>query len=104
MTADGEITATVKITNTGRFDGEEVVQMYIRDMVRSNTPPIKELKGFQKVTLKAGETQEIRFVITTDLLAFYRYDMSFSAEPGTFEILIGGNSEELISKSFDLRN
>ena len=73
MTADGEITATVKITNTGRFDGEEVVQMYIRDMVRSNTPPIKELKGFQKVTLKAGETQEIRFVITTDLLAFYRY-------------------------------
>ena len=104
MTADGEITATVKITNTGRFDGEEVVQMYIRDMVRSNTPPVKELKGFQKIALKAGETREIRFVITTDLLAFYRYDMSFNAEPGTFELLIGGNSEQLISKSFNLRN
>ncbi|MCR6722245.1 MAG: beta-glucosidase BglX [Chitinophagaceae bacterium] len=90
-----KLTASVTVTNKGNFDGKEVVQLYIRDMVGSVTRPVKELKGFQKVMIKAGESKTISFEITTDLLKFYNYDLKHVWEPGEFEIMIGGNSRDV---------
>lgn len=103
MTADGEITATVKVTNTGERDGYETVQMYIRDLVASVTRPVKELKGFQKVFLKAGETKEVQFKINVDLLKFYNFDIEYVYELGDFEVMIGANSRDLKSNKFTLK-
>ena len=71
----GKITVTAQVANTGKRDGEIVVQLYIRDLVGSVTRPVKELKGFQKVALKAGESKQVQFEITEDLLAFYNADL-----------------------------
>jgi beta-glucosidase len=98
----GSIKATITLTNTGQFDGAEVVQLYIEDKVRSITPPAKELKGFQKVFLKAGETKTIEFNITTEMLKFWNADIKFVAEPGEFNVLIGGNSRDVKAASFQL--
>ncbi len=87
----------VNVKNTGSRDGEEVVQLYVRDLVGSVTRPVKELKGFQKVMIPAGQSKEIRFTITDQELSFYRRDMSFGSEPGDFDLMIGGNSAELKS-------
>ncbi|MBL7805231.1 MAG: beta-glucosidase BglX [Saprospiraceae bacterium] len=87
----------VNVKNTGSRDGEEVVQLYIRDLIGSVTRPVKELKGFQKVMIPAGQSKEIRFTITDQELSFYRRDMSFGSEPGDFDLMIGGNSAELKS-------
>ena len=81
MSADGELTATVTVTNTGSRDGAEVVQLYIRDLVGSITRPVKELKGFEKIFLKAGESRKVSFSITPELLKFYNYDLQFVCEP-----------------------
>jgi beta-glucosidase len=97
------ITAKVTLTNTGKYDGEEVVQFYTQDLVRSITPPEKELKGFQKVFLKAGESKEIEFKITEETLKFWNADVKFVAEPGKFDVMVGGSSADLIRKSFDLK-
>ncbi len=91
MSADGELTATVTVTNTGSRDGAEVVQLYIRDLVGSVTRPVKELKGFEKIFLKAGESRKVSFSITPELLKFYNYDLQFVCEPGDFDVMIGGN-------------
>lgn len=103
MNASGSITASVTLTNAGQFDGAEVVQLYIEDKVRSITPPAKELKGFQKVHLKAGETKIIEFKITVEMLKFWNADIKFVAEPGEFNVLIGGNSRDLKAASFQLQ-
>jgi len=97
------ITAKVTLTNTGKYDGEEVVQFYTQDLVRSITPPENELKGFQKVFLKAGESKEIEFKITEETLKFWNADVKFVAEPGKFDVMVGGSSADLIRKSFDLK-
>jgi len=89
------LTATVNVTNTGRYDGKEVVQLYIRDVVGSTTRPVKELKGFQKVAIKAGETKTVTFRITPEDLKFYNYDLKYDWEPGDFEIMIGTNSGDV---------
>lgn len=89
--------ASVMLENTGPYDGAEVVQLYIRDKVGSITRPVKELKGFQKVHLEAGERREVTFTVTTDLLKFYNYDLVYDWEPGEFEIMIGTNASELSS-------
>jgi len=89
------LTATVTLTNTGNTDGKEVVQLYIRDLAGSVTRPVKELKGFQKVVIKAGESKKISFPITTAELKFYNYDLKYDWEPGEFEIMIGGNSRDV---------
>jgi len=89
--------ASIELTNTGEYDGAEVVQLYIRDVVASITRPVKELKGFQKVFLKAGETRTVTFDITTEDLKFYDYDLEYLWEPGEFEIMIGGNSRDVKS-------
>lgn len=99
---NGELTATVTVTNTGSRDGAEVVQLYIRDVVGSVTRPVKELKGFEKVFLKAGESKEISFKITPDLLKFYNYDLDYVCEPGDFDVMIGGSSRDVKSASFRL--
>lgn len=102
MNENGQITASVTITNSGEKDGYEVVQLYIRDMAASIIRPLKELKGFQKVFIKAGESVTIDFVITTDLLKFYNYDLNYVCEPGEFEVMIGCNSSQYKSAKFTL--
>ena len=87
--------ASVTLTNTGKYDGAEVVQLYIRDAVGSITRPIKELKGFQKIMLKAGESKTVTFDITPEDLKFYNGDLKYDWESGDFEIKIGGNSNDL---------
>jgi len=87
--------ASVTLTNTGKYDGAEIVQLYIRDVVGSITRPIKELKGFQKIMLKAGESKTVTFDITPESLKFYNSDLKYDWESGDFQIKIGGNSSDL---------
>lgn len=89
------LTASVTVTNTGKSTGKEVVQLYIRDVVGSVTRPVKELKGFQKIELKAGESKTVTFTITPEDLKFYNYDLKFDWEAGEFQIMIGGNSRDV---------
>ena len=98
------IKASVKVTNTGKYDGKEVVQLYIRDLVGSTTRPVKELKGFQKVFLKKGETKDVTFTITEEDLKFYDFDLNFVAEPGQFEVFIGTHSDTQNKMLFELVN
>lgn len=92
LTAGGSITASVTLTNSGRRAGEEVVQLYIRDRVGSITRPVKELKGFCKVTLQPGESRTVAFTITPELLKFYNAGLQWTVEPGDFWVFIGGSS------------
>ncbi|WP_312396345.1 beta-glucosidase BglX [Chryseobacterium sp.] len=89
------IQASVTVTNSGNYDGAEVVQLYIRDMVGSITRPVKELKGFQKVMLKKGESKKVTFDISPENLKFYNGDLKYDWEAGDFDIMIGTNSEEV---------
>lgn len=102
LTRDGSVTAAVTITNTGNCNGAEVVQLYIRDLVGSITRPIKELKGFEKIFLKAGESKTVSFKITPNMLRFYDYNLNFVAEPGDFDVMIGGNSQTVKTVRFTL--
>ncbi|MEP7228733.1 MAG: beta-glucosidase BglX [Ginsengibacter sp.] len=102
MNANGSITATVTVSNTGNTDGKEVVQLYIRDVVGSTTRPVKELKGFQKIDLKAGESKTLTFKITNNDLKFYNYDLKYVSEPGDFKLFIGGNSRDVKEADFKL--
>ena len=89
------LNASVTITNTGKYDGKETVQLYIHDVVGSITRPVKELKGFQKIDLKAGESKTVTFKITPDDLKFYNGDLKYDWEAGDFEIMIGTNSAQV---------
>ncbi len=90
-----EIKASVTLTNTGEYDGSEVVQLYIRDLVGSNTRPVKELKGFEKVHLKKGESKTVSFSISPELLKFYNHQLKYDWEEGAFDIMIGTNSSDV---------
>ena len=90
----GSIMATVTVTNKGSVDGAEVVQLYIEDEVRTITPPAKELKGFRKLKLKAGESSRVEFRIDTELLKFWNADLKWVAEPGRFKVHVGSNSRD----------
>jgi beta-glucosidase len=90
-----KLNISVTVRNTGNYDGEEVVQLYVRDLVGSLTRPVKELKGFKKIKLKKGESQVVSFTLTTNDLAFYHTDLKHYAEAGDFDIMIGGNSEDV---------
>ena len=103
MGQDGSVTAMVTVTNTGKYDGAEVVQLYIRDLVGSITRPVKELKGFDKIFLKAGESKTVSFKITPELLRFYDYELNYVAEPGDFDIMIGGNSQSVKTTHLSLK-
>jgi len=104
MSRDGSIKATIQLTNTSKVDGAEVVQLYIEDKVRSITPPSKELKGFQKIVLKAGESKMIEFTITNEMLKFWNAALQYVSEPGEFGAHVGGNSRDVKSAGFVLKN
>jgi len=99
---DEVLTASVTVTNSGERFGEEVVQLYIQDLVGSVVRPVKELKGFEKIALKPGQSQKVTFTIGVDDLAFYTRDMSFKAESGEFRLFVGSSSEDLQAVSFKL--
>ena len=103
MNYNGDLTASVTVTNTGKYDGAEVVQLYIRDLVGSITRPVKELKGFDKVMIKAGESKTVDFKITPELLKFYNYDLEFVVEPGEFDVMIGGSSDDVRTARFEFK-
>ncbi len=86
----------VTVTNTGNYDGEETAQLYIRDMVASVTQPVKELKKFQKVYLKKGESKEVSFILSTNDLTFVNSDLKWVYEPGAFKVFVGGNSRDVV--------
>jgi beta-glucosidase len=101
--AGESLTASVTVSNVGNVDGEEVVQLYIRDLVGSVTRPVKELKGFKKIFLKAGGSKVVEFTIGEKELIFLRRDMTWGTEPGEFELYIGTNSRDVQAASFALR-
>ncbi len=103
MNAGGTINATVTVTNTGKVEGTEVVQFYIRDMVGSIARPVQELKGFERISLKPGESRTVTFTINADLLKFYNKDLEYVCEPGQFEAMIGPNSRDVQRLPFTLR-
>ncbi|MDQ2719611.1 MAG: beta-glucosidase BglX [Bacteroidota bacterium] len=102
LKANGKITASVSITNTGKRSGKETVQLYIRDMVGSITHPVKELKDFQQIILQSGETKKVSFNISIKDLKFYNSDLKYVYEPGDFKVFIGTNSEEAKEAGFKL--
>lgn len=99
----GTVQATVTVTNTGKRAGAEVVQLYIHDLIGSITRPVKQLKGFEKIFLKPGESKTVSFTLTQDLLKFYDYNLNYVAEPGDFDIMIGGNSRDVKSARLTLK-
>ncbi len=99
---DGRLTVSVEVENTGNRVGDEVVQLYIRDEASSVTRPIKELKGFQRITLKPGEKRRVQFTLTPEHLGFYNREMRFVVEPGEFKIMVGPNSEDLRETRFEV--
>lgn len=96
------VKVSVQLTNTGKYDGKEVVQLYIRDLFASITRPVKELKGFELVTLKVGESKTIEFSLSKDELGFYNNNGDFIIEPGDFDVFIGGSSATTIKGEFTL--
>lgn len=103
MTQDGTITASVKLTNTGKREATETVQLYIRDLVGSVSRPVRELKGFERVTLKPGESRTVKFDITPDMLKFYNFDLVYGNEPGDFDLFIGPNCAQGLKGTFTLK-
>jgi beta-glucosidase len=102
MNFNGKVSASVDVTNTGVYEGKEVVQLYIRDLVGSVTRPLKELKGFEKITLKKGEKKTVTFEISVEDLKFYNSDLEFVAEAGQFDVYIGTSSDTEKKVSFEL--
>jgi beta-glucosidase len=96
------ITASVNVSNTGKLAGKETVQLYIRDMVGSIARPVKELKGFQQITLTPGETKKVSFSISVNDLKFYNNDLKYVYEPGDFKVFIGTNSKDVKEADFKL--
>lgn len=97
------IQVEVTLTNSGKYDGAEVVQLYTLDKVRSVTPPEKELKGFQKIYLKAGESKKVSFTLSEEMLRFYNPSLQFVSEPGEFTVMVGGNSKDLLGRDIVLK-
>jgi beta-glucosidase len=102
ITSKEKLTVQTTITNTGKFDGEETVQLYIRDLFGSVVRPVKELKGFQKVYLKSGESKTVTFNLTAADLRFYNDQLQYIYEPGDFKVFTGGSSVDVKEASFTL--
>ena len=100
--AGDSISVSVSLTNTGKFVGTETVQLYVQDLVGSVVRPVKELKGFQQVVLKTGESKKITFTITADMLRFYNDKLEYGFEPGDFKVFVGSNSRDVKEASFAL--
>lgn len=95
MPVNGKVTAKIMVTNSGQRDGKEVVQLYIHDVYSTSTRPVKELKAFRKISLKAGESKEVTFDLSAEDLKYYNHDLDYVCEPGDFEIMIGPNSRDV---------
>ncbi|MDD2602284.1 MAG: beta-glucosidase BglX, partial [Prevotella sp.] len=93
--ANGSLTITVPVTNTGSYDADEIVQLYVRDLVGSVSRPVKELKGFSRISLKKGETRNVTFTLKPDDLKFYNQQLEYKCEPGDYEVMVGPNSRDL---------
>ena len=94
MSLGGNVKVSVDVKNTGSMDGKEIVQLYIHDIYATSTRPVKELKGFQKVDIKAGETKTVEFTLTAEDLSYYNHDLQWVCESGDFEIMVGPNSRD----------
>ena len=97
---NGELTVSVTVTNKGNYDGYETVQLYLRDIYAEVARPMKELKGFERIFLKSGESRDVKFVITKDDLKFYNSELHYVYEPGEFDVMVGPNSRDVQTKSF----
>jgi beta-glucosidase len=102
LARNGELKVSVKVKNTGRLAGEEVVQLYIRNRVASISRPVKELKAFKKLMIQQGETKEVEFILKPEELGFYNSDGKFLIEPGAFKIWVGTSSAEGLESGFTL--
>ncbi|HSE36083.1 MAG TPA: fibronectin type III-like domain-contianing protein, partial [Blastocatellia bacterium] len=100
---DGTIRVTADVENTGKRVGDEVVQLYVRDVAASIARPVKELKGFQRITLQPGQKRSVEFVLGAEHLGFYNHEMKFVVEPGEFRVMVGSNSQDVIEKTFEVR-
>ena len=99
------ITVSCKVQNTGKYDGEEIVQLYLRDMVSQPVRPVKELKDFKKLMLKAGESKTISFTINREKLSFYNDKLDWITQPGEFKLMIGAASDDIrLESTFELLN
>jgi len=98
--ADGQVTVSVDVENTGQRAGDEVVQLYIRDVAASVTRPVRELKGFQRMALKPGEKKLVEFKLTSAELGFYNRENHFVVEPGEFKVFVGASSEGGLESGF----
>jgi beta-glucosidase len=96
----GRLMVSVDVQNVGRREGAEVVQLYLRDTAASMTRPVKELKGFQRITLAAGEKKRVEFSLAPEQLSFWNKEMRFVVEPGVFKVMVGSNSEDLTEATF----
>jgi len=101
--AGESVKVTIDVTNSGDRNGDEIVQLYIRDMVSSVTRPVQELKDFARIHLKKGETKTVSFTITADKLQYFGPDMKRIVEPGEFEVQVGKNSVEYLSDKFEVK-
>jgi beta-glucosidase len=101
MTGDQPIKVSVSVTNTGNFTGDEIVQLYVRDLVGEVIRPLKELKAFEKVTLAAGETKKIEFILTEEQLRYHHADLSYKSDAGEFMVFVGANSRDVDQASFE---
>ena len=103
LTSSDSLQVSVQVRNKGSYDGEEVVQLYVQDLVGTVTRPVKELKGFKKIFLKSGESQTLTFTISEADLRFYNIDMEYVAEPGDFKVFVGSNSRDVMEAGFSLK-
>jgi beta-glucosidase len=102
INASESVEVTIEVTNTGELDGDEIIQLYIRDRVSSVTRPVQELKDFARIHLKKGETKTVTFLITPDKLRYYGLEMKRIVEPGEFEVQVGRNSADYLKESFEV--
>lgn len=103
ISKNDQLSVSISLSNTGNYDAEEIVQLYIRDIAASIVRPVKELKAFEKVSLKAGETKTIRFSLSAKDLSFFDGDGNTKLEPGKFIVFVGGNSRDVMEQGFELR-
>jgi len=102
INVNGKLTVSVEVENTGRRAGDEVVQLYIRDPVASMARPVKELKGFQRVSLQPGEKKRVEFVLASEQLGFWNRELRYVVEPGEFRVMVGANSVDLTEATFQV--
>jgi beta-glucosidase len=102
LTAESSITVSITVKNVGKYTGKETVQLYIRDLVGSVVRPVKELKGFKQVSIMPGEATTVSFELSEEMLRFHRADMLYASELGEFQVMVGRNSENLLTGSFTL--